>query len=56
MEDLGFPQDPAKLDAGWFTSALRSTGTICDGVEVTGFTAEQIGQGVASWPCSGASS
>jgi hypothetical protein len=46
MGDLGFPQDPTKLDAGWFTSALRSTGTIGDGVEVTDFTAEQIGQGV----------
>jgi hypothetical protein len=46
MGDLGFPQDPTKLGAGWFTSALRSTGTIGDGVEVTDFTAEQIGQGV----------
>src|SRR3712207_5792107 len=46
MGDLGFPKDPAELDAGWFTSALRSTGTIGDDVEVTGFTADQIGQGV----------
>jgi hypothetical protein len=46
MGDLGFPQDPAQLDAGWFTSALRSTGTIGDDVEVTGCTSEQIGQGV----------
>jgi Phosphotransferase enzyme family len=46
MADLGFPQDPAQLDARWFTDALRSTGTIGNGVEVTGFTAEQIGQGV----------
>jgi hypothetical protein len=46
MGDLGFPKDPTELDAGWFTRALRSTGTIGDGAEVTGFTAEQIGQGV----------
>ena len=41
MADLGFPKDPAELDEAWFTEALRSTGTIGDGVEVTGFTAEQ---------------
>lgn len=46
MGDLGFPQDPEKLDAGWFTEALRSTGTIDDGTEVADFRAEQIGQGV----------
>ncbi|MCI3948639.1 MAG: hypothetical protein K0R11_573 [Acidimicrobiales bacterium] len=46
MADLGFPHDAAKLDADWFTRALRTTGTIADDVEVADATTEQIGQGV----------
>jgi len=47
---LGFPTDPSELDAAWFTEALRSTGTIGDGVEVVSFEAEPIGIGAAWRP------
>ena len=43
---LGFPASAAELDAAWFTEALRSTGTIADGTEVTAFEAEPIGVGI----------
>jgi len=46
MGELGFPREPGVLDATWFTRALRSTGTIGDDTEVSGFRAEAIGQGV----------
>jgi Phosphotransferase enzyme family len=46
MADLGFPNDPAALDADWFTAALRSTRTIGEEVRVTRFEADQIGVGV----------
>src|SRR5688500_16079225 len=46
MADLGFPAGPEGLEPSWFTTALRSTGTIGDDVEVTSFEAEQIAQGV----------
>lgn len=41
-----YPTDPGELDAAWLTTALRSTGTIGDDVEVTAFEAEPIGVGV----------
>jgi hypothetical protein len=43
---LGFPKDAAELDAAWFTTALRSTGTVSDGVEVVAVEAEPIGVGI----------
>ncbi len=46
MADLGFPKGPQDLDAEWFTTALRSTSTISDGVAVRTFTSEPIGVGV----------
>jgi phosphotransferase family enzyme len=46
MGELGFPKDPAELDAAWFTTALRSTATIGDDTEVASVRSEQIGQGV----------
>ncbi len=44
--ELGFPAGPDALDAGWYTRALRSTGTITDDAEVVEAEAEQIGVGV----------
>lgn len=46
MTELRFPKGPEDTDAGWYTAALRSTGTIGDGAEVTGFDSEPIGVGV----------
>jgi hypothetical protein len=46
MADLGFPAGPDEVDADWFTTALRSTGTIDGDVTVTAFASEPIGVGV----------
>jgi hypothetical protein len=51
MEDVAvtthpFPASAEELDAGWYTGALRSTGTIADDVAVTRCDAEEIGIGV----------
>ena len=46
MGDLAYPASPAELTPDWYTTALRSTGTIADGTSVTAASAEPIGVGV----------
>ena len=46
MGDLGYPASPAELTPDWYTTALRSTGTIAAGTSVTAASAEPIGVGV----------